>query len=503
MKPLGTITKYYPFIDEESKSVLDSLMDESSSYFDFVKRLSDTVLQNEVPVNLAYIAAIQVWWCRLDKAIEDIREKYDDVPRMKPWGYLHSTLEIDQVRYHDSVVEDIEQVLRFSPDDWILTELHLLHAHYHWPMFGDIPSLLEPVERARELMSANPHLECFEAQACFYEAWANRIEGDMKTAIDIYQRGIELAEAHNEYLHMYLNLGGKGDAQKNVNIRDAIESFEASYVITQDLKVPYFEAEVHHDSALVFETAGEYDLALSSLHEAWKTIGLDDSTSYPSLQLSRVYAILGDGQQALEYVQSYLDSLGQDEILGGYLVRAIALAELDRVAEAERDLVKVYPLVMQRGLDRVLGRYYIASGIVEQARGDYLAASDFFEKALDIFEQVGDVRGEKSHALLGLAKAEILLAEEATNGEKSITPGTWLCRAEKHAVDNDFPGIRMQVALLKSEFYQSHGQLKDALGTLHEGLKITDSLGVETLRKRINARIREVEQLILGEELTT
>ncbi|MFX1261904.1 MAG: tetratricopeptide repeat protein, partial [Promethearchaeota archaeon] len=488
----------YPFIDEETKTILDSLMEGSSSYYDFVQLLCDTVLENEVPENLAYIAAVQAWWCRLDKAIEDIRKRYDDVPRMKPWGYLHSTAEIDQVRYHDSVVEDIEQVMRSSPEDWILTELHLLHAHYHWPMFGDIPSLLEPVERARELMAANPLLECFEAQACWYEAWANRIEGDMKTAIDIYQRGIELAETHNDYIHLCMNLGGKGDAQKNVSIQDAMASFEASYVVTQDLKVPYLEAEVCHDSGVVFETAGEYDLALSSFHEAWKVQGF---TVLPAL--SRVYARLGDGQQALEYAQSYMDSLGQDEILGGYLVRAIALAELDRVAEAERDLVKVYPLVMQRGLDRVLGRYYIASGIVERARGDYLAASDSFEKALDIFEQVGDVRGEKSRALLGLAKAEILLAEKSASGEKSITPGTWLCRAEKHAVDNDFPGIRMQVALLKAEFYQSHGQLKDALGTLQEGLKITDSLGVESLRRRIHSRIREVKQLILDEEIVS
>jgi hypothetical protein len=47
MKPMGTITKYYPFIDEETKSILNSLMEESSSYFDFVQRLCDVVLENE------------------------------------------------------------------------------------------------------------------------------------------------------------------------------------------------------------------------------------------------------------------------------------------------------------------------------------------------------------------------------------------------------------------------------------------------------------------------
>ncbi|MFW9804956.1 MAG: tetratricopeptide repeat protein, partial [Candidatus Thorarchaeota archaeon] len=297
------------------------------------------------------------------------------------------------------------------------------------------------------------------------------------------------------FLHLYLNLGGKGDAQKNVNIQDALASFDASYVVAQDLGVPYLEAEVLHDTALVFETAGEYDLAISSLLEAWKTYGLDNGTSFPLLQLSRVYARLGDGQQALETVQSYMDSIGHQETIGGYLVRALALAQLDRVAEAESDLIKVYPLVMQRGLDRILGRYYLASGLVEQARGDYLAASDFLEKGLEIFEQVGDVHGEKSRALLGLARAEIVLVKKATNGEKSITPGTWLCRAEKHAVDRNLPGIRMEVAFLMSEFYQSHGQIKDAIGTLEGALDITDSLGVRTLRTRISERIAELRSL--------
>jgi len=65
MKPMGTITKYYPFIDEETKDILDALMDESSSYYDFVQRLCEFTLNNEVPVNLAYLATVQAWWCRM------------------------------------------------------------------------------------------------------------------------------------------------------------------------------------------------------------------------------------------------------------------------------------------------------------------------------------------------------------------------------------------------------------------------------------------------------
>ncbi len=76
MKPMGTITKYYPFIDEETKSILNSLMDESSSYYDFVLRLSNMILANEVPVDLVFIAAVQVWWCRTHETMSQIQEKY-------------------------------------------------------------------------------------------------------------------------------------------------------------------------------------------------------------------------------------------------------------------------------------------------------------------------------------------------------------------------------------------------------------------------------------------
>jgi len=134
LKPMGTITKYYPFIDEESKSVLSSLMDESSSYYDFAQRLCEVVRENDVPTNLAYIAAVQAWWCRLEDEMGLINQKFKDVPHIVPWGNIHASLERDQKRSHDAIVRSIEQLVEESADDWILTELHLLHAHFHWPV---------------------------------------------------------------------------------------------------------------------------------------------------------------------------------------------------------------------------------------------------------------------------------------------------------------------------------------------------------------------------------
>jgi tetratricopeptide (TPR) repeat protein len=503
MKPMGTITKYYAFIDEETKSILDSLMKDSKSYYDFAQSLCHIVLESDVPTDLAYIAAVQAWWCRLEDEIGLINQKFKDVPQIVPWGNIHASLERDQIRFHDAIVKAIEHLVEEETDDWILTELHLLHAHFHWPVSGDIPSQLEPVGKARELIDANPLLKCFEAQACFYEGWAKRMEGEIEDAIAIYQRGIELAEAHDESLHRYLNLGGQAEALKNVSIKKAISRYEESYQLTLDLEVPYLEAAVLHDSGLVFEVAGEYDLAISSYQESGKVYQFDGSHHYGYAPISRVYVALGDGERAMEMVNAFLEDY---EVLGiqwPYLGKAAALALLNRVDEAEDNLTEAHKLVIKSGLDRLLGRYYLVAGLVELAKGDYLSSMDCYEKAWEIFERVGHVYGEKNTALIGLARVEILLDRQTMGDKKTITPGRWLSKLEKYATERDLPGIRMQAALLKSEFYQNHGQLKDAQAILQDALNITDSRGVATLRKSINNQIQELSRLMKDKELVS
>jgi tetratricopeptide (TPR) repeat protein len=498
MKPMGTITKYYPFIDENTKSILDALMEESSSYYDFVRRLSTLVLENEVSINLAYLAAVQAWWCRIEEAKSRIQEKYKDVPCIKPWGYAHQSIASDQAMFHDAVVSRIDEAVSTSLEDWIETEFHLLHAHYHIPMFGDIPSLLEPVEKVKQLIAANPLLECFEAQACFYEGWAKRIEGEIEDAIVVYKRGLELAKAHDESIHKYMNLGGLGDVLKNVNIKEAIARFEEDYDLVRDLEVPFLEADVLHDSGLVFLVAGEYDLAISCFVENCKALGLSNT---PSPMLARIYVDLGDGQQALDIINQYIEYYGQDSI--AFISKARALALLNRLDEAQKNLDKAHELAMKSGLDRILGRYYEASALLELAKHDYPAAMDFFEKSWDIFERVGEMTGEKNRALLGLAQAEILLDKQSEDVKKSVTPGRWLSKLEKFATEHNLSGIRMQAALLKSEFYQNHGQLKDAHAVLVDALDITDSPGVTTLRNRITVRIQEIEKHLHDEEIVS
>jgi len=495
VEPLGIITKYYPFIDDVSKTILDSLMDKSSSYYDFVQQLYKVVLENEVPVNLAYLAAVHAWWCRLEEPMNQIQEKYKDVHHILPWGYAHASLESDQIRFHDSVVTAIESSMQESIDDWILTELHLLHAHYHFPMFGDIPSLLEPVEKARELMAANPLLRCFEAEACAYDGWSKRVEGDIDSSVATYERGLELAESYDESLHRMLNLGGLGDVLKNVSIKEAAARFEESYSVVQDLEVPYLEGAVLHNSGLLFEVAGEYDLAMATHLESLKALEFNESENYLSLPLTRVYILMGNSQRALEMVDRYCEYVEPIETITVQLLKAWALALTDKLGDAERTLETAYSMIIKSGFEQLLGDYYHISGVIELRKGNFLDAIGTIEKAWKIAERVPSGLNQ-NRALLDLARAEILLDNQSIDDTKVVASGKWLCKLEDFAVQRELPGIRIQAALLKSELYQNHGQLKDAHATLQDALNITDSLGVVTLRKKIAERLHDLNQLI-------
>ncbi len=501
MKPMGTIAKYYPFIDEESKSILDSTMDDSSSYNDFVQQLCSIVLENEVPVNLAYVAAVQAWWCRFEETMNRIQEKYNEVLWIKPWGYYHGSMERDQIQQHDELVGSIEKALDCSHEDWIETELHLLHTFFHHP-FGDVESVLEPLEKAKVLIDTHPQLRCFESLTYAFEGLTKAREGDMKGCLSVLRKGRELAEEYDDTLYKYMNMLQEGNMLRLIDVQSATSVFEDLYDLVQDLDVPYYLCEVLNDYAIVFEAKGEFDLAISSHFEIMKIMGdLRQSDTFWIL-LARNYATLGDGHRALEWINRGLESCGHLDTPTMYNVKAWALALLNRLDEAEQTLEIAHSLTIKSGLEVHLGNYYHVSGVVELKKGNFLDALDLFEKAWEITERRPRVDRE-NRLLLDLAQVEILFDNQLIDSSKVVVPGKWLSKLEAHAEEYDLPGIRMYAALLKSKFYQKHDQLKDAQATLLDALNITDSLGVKTLRKKTSERIQELNQLLRETEVSS
>ncbi len=500
MDQLGTITKYYQFIDEETKSILNTLIDESSSYYDFVQRLCETVLKGEVPENLVYLAAIHAWLCRIRGTVMQLGEKYGDLPFIKPWLYIVDSGERDQVIAHDEVVEYIDKAIENSIEVWMEVNLHILHAFLHHP-FGEVISLFEPLDKVKGLIATHPHLGCFESVLYAFEAIAKLKEDNINEALEILQKGKFLAKRYDDAVYMYMNILQEALILSAINVNESAAMFENLYELVQELQVPAFETEILNDSSLLYEVMGEFDLVISSHQEIMKIIDdidgrLSDTTF---IILSRAYATLGDGQLALEWINRGIEDSGQFEGAMMLISKAWALALVNRIDEAEKALETAYPLVIKAGFERHLADYYHVSGVIEQKNSNFSDALNMLEKAWEITNKIGMGGGNLNRALLDLARVENLISARSKDDMKVVAPGKWLSTLEKYAYERDLPGIKMYAGLIKSEFYQNQGQLKDALVILQDTFAITDSLGVQTLRRKITKQIQNLEQLLQQE----
>ena len=76
MDSLGTITAYFPFIDEDTRNILETTMENAYDFYDFVNTLIEIVLVIDCSDLVVYFAIHHAAQLFDLIAIDSIREKY-------------------------------------------------------------------------------------------------------------------------------------------------------------------------------------------------------------------------------------------------------------------------------------------------------------------------------------------------------------------------------------------------------------------------------------------
>ena len=79
MKPLGTITQCFPHVDEETKSILQSVLEESENYADFAKQLIEKACSKKVTPVLQYFAFFHAYNMDMHTQMDRLYE-LDEIP---------------------------------------------------------------------------------------------------------------------------------------------------------------------------------------------------------------------------------------------------------------------------------------------------------------------------------------------------------------------------------------------------------------------------------------
>ena len=484
MKALGTITMYYPFIDGETKDVVEITMNEASSYYDFVIRLSDRVCETETSEILAYLATVHAHRLSATAVVARIAEKYNDSLKIRAWAPSIQKLSCEEM------MSEFEHIIQSIEDDWILAEIYvrrLWNSRYLAPLIESE----RDIQEIEKFLEENSNLECFSSNFQTLMCDWHLLRGNLDAANECYKKTMEIAEKYDDQYQISSLISIYTSWSRTYDAQEALTLQEEGYIIAKSFDAPEFIAESKADIGRIFEALGEYDLAILAYLDSLEGYEIDPPNS-PAFCLSRVYCELCDGEKALEWIDTAFELAGPVAFDTPFLLsqRAEALVIQGYLEEAAEYLDLSHKVSLKSGRTGHLATKGVADGYYELAQDNPLAAIEVMEPCLDHLIQI-PVSIYINRLLIGLARAE-----NAANASGLVeTSNKWLTRLGQYAKEKKLPGILMIHALLKAESLSTQGLTTSALSILEEALSIGNSPSLRTLTERIHTKITELKMI--------
>jgi hypothetical protein len=159
MKSLGSITKYYKFVDPGTQIMLANEMDAATNYKEFVRRFCNAVIIEESHDERVYLSARLALHYGGINTIPRLVKKYPSSVLARPYYLLHlrhNYGEMPMVK----VAESLNEAFETRPQSWILLDL-LLRLWQCYNAFNDVSETRQAQASMRELIQAESDLECF------------------------------------------------------------------------------------------------------------------------------------------------------------------------------------------------------------------------------------------------------------------------------------------------------------------------------------------------------
>ncbi|MFW9927648.1 MAG: tetratricopeptide repeat protein [Candidatus Thorarchaeota archaeon] len=499
MEPFGTVTKFYPFLSDESREIVETTLGAADNYEDFLEKLIDLMKAQDIGLDLSVFIAVHTWTLTESRISNKLLPMIEDDVILKPWaiGFSERPLKEWASIYPPSV----KQALKTSLKDWI--RFHILLMGTRCP---DIVESQSYFDAAEEFLADNPDLKCFSTE--IYYRLGNRIKADwdIEGALEQFERALRIAEDHDDLFWIARCHFAMAVALKDSDLFRALELMEKAYKTYKALGMKLYIHSTAGDMGLFHSIIGEYDLALEFYNEDLK---YEDHYSFSkrimAVVLSRIHCEIENPKEALEWCEwanddastttSLIDRLDvQPEHSRIYYSLAVArtLIQLGKLDGVSGLLDSIHEAVLKFGYDLEYAAFNTVMGLLDLAAGKVVEGFQILEEALAEAERL-NVQVYVNSLLLELTKAELNHFDKIDSKRTTDTSGPWMTRYGIHAREKNYPGIKMQHALLKAKYQELIGENEAAILTLQDALTFTNSPGVKTLMKRIQERLQELE----------
>ncbi|MHA2142607.1 MAG: hypothetical protein ACXADD_14040, partial [Candidatus Thorarchaeota archaeon] len=452
MEPLGTITMYFPFLDDESREIMQRIMDKAYNYYDFVQRLNHKVLDEDSPDLVVYFAVHHSAMLLDMESIEAIGKKYSKLLIIHP--------NLFYARVHQGHAEDIEKVheasdaiIASNPPEWLEAEARFLKFEVDLLHYPKVLYDTENLEILTKMIEESPKFEFYEniMYDCLREK-ASR-DGDIKEVERCTELAIESAERVNDIVRFAYHLRTKSAYLQYSDRIEAKNVLLRARDLHKSLGIRAGIASALYQLSKLDAVRGEYNLAIERNLDV---ISIRESLGLPkavyAIMLSTLHNVIGDFESGLEWARmAEKDFKHRPAVLPRAIMnQAWSLIELGETTEASMLIDTVREDVLKSGQEILLAWFSFTNGLLEMAEDDLESAAKSFQDALDIYREKGSLDNSMIF-MHKLAQLDVARVKSSIGKKQIVLSLSWLDLLEEKALTEDLPGVLGRVHLLKAE----------------------------------------------------
>lgn len=486
MDPTGTVTKYYPFLSEETKSKAESIFQSVGNYQEFADKLADVICKGDASEELVMLGVRVAFALANSNHLNQIADKYQDLVGPQVWilwGAHFLGLYFDT----DTIHNMLDTVIDSTKDSSLKVEAQIMKAAILPAKEGfELLEIIGSIIDSDETLSPFKALLYTNMGSHFY----NLDEYDR--GIGYSKKGLEIARENDDEMYeiqLLLVLGNNSqEPHLSIEYLKEVEAMCLEFGISHLLHIIY--------NNLGFENAalGEYDKAITYYNKGIEVGTIDGTLTYTSIMnLGILYGNIGKTENSLELTTKALKLVqdsGQEEP-AAYTEMARALILSDQHDKAFEFLETGGKYAFESGSKKEQGRYYLVRGILARERGNLRDAMFLLERGLALAEEIGNVH-HILQILFNLAETEIIHYAETSDQNHITSSSLALSKIEQIADEQRLPGLLIQVAILKSEVERLRGKTDKARIHLERAKGLFDTFKMNNLREKIELSFKEL-----------
>lgn len=486
MESIGTITIHYPYVDEKTREILQSVMPEAENFADFTKRLCDRVCTDDTPMLTQYLA-FYFADVLFDFRLLDRLEAADRVTAMaEPLLFLIKDRRGQGITRED-MKKALKQALDAAPNDWFVCHVYLTWRQWSAAVTSFTPADygIHPFQSIIEGIEDNENLEYFNVYLLSIESDGLRKEFEYSKAYELEQQALQIAKKFDDRMAVADKTLALGYLAKFSDVREASNLVIKSRTLYEELGDTLGVGSSLLMMSHVMAYRGELNAAVEYVRDY---ANVRESLSLPSdLQMCMVafyHNHMGNGKAAWEILTN-LNVHDQSPItirVSYHSQKSWALLICHRQDKAKYEFEQAKMAISELGELEHLVLGEILEGLIEKTEGELDGAIDALKRALEAVENGPAPMYLKNLCLLHLTDIEVEKYDYGALDSKEDVSGPWMQMLEAHVKKNDLPGIESWSKILKAKFRRKQGREDDVKSLLDDVLDAANSSSMRYLK---------------------